>query len=93
MAKILTPVRGYNGVSATVRFIRGAGQCDDPYLLDWFRSHGYTVVEERPVETEAEATPENVEIPIEIEAEATPENVEIPIETEVKKPKKKTGGE
>lgn len=50
MAKIYTPVKGYNGISASVTFKEGVGETSDAHLLEWFRAHGYTVVEDIPEE-------------------------------------------
>lgn len=44
--KIYAPNKSYNGVSASVRFVDGIGETSDPYLLSWFREHGYEVKEE-----------------------------------------------
>jgi hypothetical protein len=43
MAKVLTPNKDYDGISAGVTFVKGVGECADPYLLGWFKSKGYTV--------------------------------------------------
>lgn len=43
--KIYSPNKDYTGVSASVSFCSGVGETDDPYLLGWFRSHGYKVEE------------------------------------------------
>ena len=43
MAKVFSPNKDYTGVSATVEFTRGVGECADPYLLSWFEEHGYRV--------------------------------------------------
>ncbi|SDJ76580.1 hypothetical protein [Paenibacillus naphthalenovorans] len=45
MAKIQAPNKQYTGVSAGVSFVNGVGECSDPYLLQWFREHGYEVEE------------------------------------------------
>jgi hypothetical protein len=45
MAKIYAPNKAYTGVSASVSFVGGVGESDNPALLEWFREHGYTVVE------------------------------------------------
>lgn len=75
MAKIFTPVKGYNGISATVKFTNGVGQCDDPFLLQWFRAKGYRV--EEPVEVI-----EVIETPVEVSlVEETPEVETIEFET------------
>jgi len=41
--KIYAPVKDANGVYASVRFVNGVGETDNPHLIDWFKSHGYTV--------------------------------------------------
>lgn len=51
--KIYAPVKDANGVYASVRFVNGVGETNDPYLIGWFRSHGYLVPieeEEQPIE-------------------------------------------
>ena len=43
-------------------FCGGVGETDDPYLLDWFRKHGYTVEEAEGVKvSEHEDEPEHAE--------------------------------
>lgn len=46
MAKIICPNQQYNGVSASVPFTDGVGHTDNPHLLAWFKSRGYTVEDE-----------------------------------------------
>lgn len=41
--KIYAPVKDANGVWATVRFVNGVGETDNPHLIEWFRNHGYKV--------------------------------------------------
>ena len=41
--KIYAPVKDFNGVHASVRFVNGVGETDKPHLIEWFRSHGYTI--------------------------------------------------
>jgi len=48
MAKIIAPNSNYCGTSAGVVFNKGVGSTDNPYLIDWFKNHGYTVKEETP---------------------------------------------
>lgn len=43
--KIRAPNKQYSGFSAGVAFAGGVGETDDPRLLAWFRSHGYTIEE------------------------------------------------
>ena len=47
MAKIIAPNKEYTGISAGVSFFGGEGHTDDPYLTEWFRSHGYEVGEDQ----------------------------------------------
>ena len=49
--KIYAPVKDANGVYASVRFVNGVGETDNPHLIEWFRSHGYSVpIEPTPTE-------------------------------------------
>lgn len=49
--KIYAPVKDANGTWATVRFVNGVGETDDPHLIKWFKTHGYKVaIEDKPVE-------------------------------------------
>ena len=50
MAKIYAPIKDYTGETVTVLFSKGVGETSDPYLMNWFKSHGYTVVEDETVE-------------------------------------------
>ncbi|WP_052447236.1 hypothetical protein [Clostridium polynesiense] len=43
MVKIFAPNKEYTGVSASVDFLNGVGETDNPALLNWFREHGYEV--------------------------------------------------
>lgn len=43
--KIYAPVTNASGVWATVRFVNGVGETDDPRLLKWFAEHGYKLDE------------------------------------------------
>lgn len=52
--KIYSKNKNYTGVSASVSFCNGRGETDDPYLIEWFRSHGYRVEEEAVQEADAE---------------------------------------
>lgn len=46
MAKIIAPNKKYTGISASVNFVNGVGETNDPRLIAWFKSKGYEVVEE-----------------------------------------------
>lgn len=65
MAQIIAPNKDYTGVSASVPFVKGVGETSDSYLIEWFKTHGYTVIEDEA----AEVPPEAPETP-ETEAEA-----------------------
>lgn len=54
MAKVFTPNKEYNGISAGVTFVDGVGETADPHLLEWFKNHGYEI-KESP-ETEKKST-------------------------------------
>lgn len=41
--KIYAPVSDANGVWASVRFVDGVGETNNPALVEWFRQHGYRV--------------------------------------------------
>ena len=41
--KIYAPVKDTNGVHASVLFVNGVGETNDPHLIKWFETHGYTV--------------------------------------------------
>lgn len=46
MAKIIAPNKSYNGTSASVPFVNGVGQTDDPHLIQWFKENGYEIEDE-----------------------------------------------
>lgn len=52
MARVIAPNKGYTGVSAGVPFTGGEGHTDNPYLIGWFKAHGYEVIDdtEKPAE-------------------------------------------
>lgn len=50
MAIIKSPNEQYTGVSASVFFTNGQGQTNNPKLIDWFKSKGYTVIEDDPLD-------------------------------------------
>lgn len=39
--KIYAPVKNTNGIYASVHFVNGVGETNDPHLIEWFRSRGY----------------------------------------------------
>lgn len=46
MAKIIAPNKSYTGVSASVAFCNGEGNTTNPILINWFKTHGYEVIED-----------------------------------------------
>lgn len=48
MVRIIAPNKGYSGISAGVPFTGGVADTDNPYLIDWFKSHGYIVEDDKP---------------------------------------------
>lgn len=65
MAQIIAPNKDYNGESASVTFVKGVGETFDAYLIEWFKEHGYAVIEDEAAEVPPEApeTPETEEDP------------------------------
>ena len=41
--KIYAPVKDATGTWASVRFVNGVGETNNPALVEWFRRHGYRV--------------------------------------------------
>lgn len=46
--KIYAPVKGVNGIYASVRFVNGVGETDNPKLIEWFKSRGYRLEDVKP---------------------------------------------
>lgn len=44
--KIYAPVKNVTGTWASVRFVNGVGETDNPNLIKWFEKNGYRVEEE-----------------------------------------------
>lgn len=58
MAKIIAPNKKYSGIAAGVSFYNGVGETTDPYLIQWFKEHGYKVEEQKEAtETENKRQP------------------------------------
>lgn len=57
MAQIIAPNKDYNGESASVTFIKGVGETSDAYLIEWFKEHGYTVIDDEATEVPPEVQP------------------------------------
>lgn len=45
---IKTPVEGYSGISASLRFINGKAETDSDKLAEWFMKHKYQVIYNEP---------------------------------------------
>ena len=83
MAKIYAPNKQYNGISASVAFANGVGETDNPTLLEWFKSHGYTVEEEETKEPTKEPTKFDGMDAEQLKAYATEHNINIGNSTSV----------
>lgn len=75
MAQIIAPNKDYNGESASVTFVKGVGETSDAYLIEWFKEHGYTVIEDEaaevpPVAPETAGTEEAPAADVETEEQA-----------------------
>lgn len=57
MAQIIAPNKDYTGESASVTFVKGVGETSDAYLIEWFKEHGYTVIEDEAAEVQPEVPP------------------------------------
>lgn len=60
--KIYAPVKDANGVWASVRFVNGVGETDNPKLIEWFKTHGYKVEVEDSPRVEQAATVQPIEV-------------------------------
>ncbi|MEE0614393.1 MAG: hypothetical protein UCM69_03770 [Dialister invisus] len=75
MARIIAPNKDYNGESASVTFVKGVGETSDAYLVEWFKEHGYTVIDDEAAEVQP-VTPEETpaaDVETEEQAEETQE--------------------
>lgn len=52
MAQIIAPNKDYTGESASVTFVKGVGETSDAYLIEWFKEHGYAVIEDAAEQVE-----------------------------------------
>lgn len=57
MAQIIAPNKDYTGESASVTFVKGVGETSDAYLIEWFKEHGYAVIEDKAAEVRPEVPP------------------------------------
>lgn len=73
MAKIIAPNKKYTGISASVNFVNGVGETDDPRLIAWFKSKGYEVVEEEAKKNKKNQKQEQEQIVEEVVVESEEE--------------------
>lgn len=57
MAQIIAPNKDYTGESASVTFVKGVGETSDAYLIEWFKEHGYAVIDDEAAEVQPEVQP------------------------------------
>lgn len=70
MAQIIAPNKDYTGESASVTFVKGVGETSDAYLIEWFKEHGYAVIEDEAAEVPPEAPEEDPATDVEDEEQA-----------------------
>jgi hypothetical protein len=73
--KIYAPVKDFNGLRNSVRFVNGVGETNEPKVAEWFKAHGYSVEDNHTVETKTEQV-EVVETVEEIEPVEIPDNLD-----------------
>ena len=74
MAQIIAPNKDYSGESASVTFVKGVGETSDAYLIEWFKEHGYTVIDDEAAEVQP-VTPEE-DPAADVETEEQPEEIQ-----------------
>ena len=57
MPIIKSPVPDYTGQTGSVVFVNGEGFTEDAHHIEWFKEHGYEVVEDKPVKEPKNTTP------------------------------------
>lgn len=82
MAQIIAPNKDYTGESASVTFVKGVGETSDAYLIEWFKEHGYTVIEDEAAEVPLVAPEEDPAADVDEPVE------EVPVEEAPEKPKR-----
>lgn len=63
MPIIKSPVPDYTGQTGNVTFVNGEGFTEDANHIEWFKEHGYEVVEDKPVKGPKNTTPNAVKEP------------------------------
>ena len=95
MAKIKAPNADYNGVSASLTFVKGEAETEDKWLIEWFKNNGYEVdnseaekkAEEERLLAEKKAAEEAEKVKLEAEAKAKAEEEALAIAESKKKSK------
>ena len=88
MSQIIAANKDYHGESASVAFFKGVGETSDAYLIEWFKEHGYTVMEDEAAEVPS-VEPETVEPEAETpETEAEAVDADEQVEEAPEKPKR-----
>lgn len=67
MAKVTSPNKSYNGVSAGVRFVEGVGEFDPKKQIaarEYFERHGYSIGSDAPDKPAAVKAAESVDKPL-----------------------------
>ena len=59
MPIIKSPVPDYTGQTGSVVFVNGEGFTEDANHIEWFKEHGYEVVEDKPVKEPKNTTPKD----------------------------------
>lgn len=54
--KVTAPNKGYDGITASVKFNKGVGETSAPYLVEWFKKNGYTVEELKEVKEDKKSS-------------------------------------
>jgi hypothetical protein len=54
--KIYAPNKNATGTWCGTRFINGVGESNDPYIIKWFKDHGYKVEDGKPIEINLQPT-------------------------------------
>ncbi|MBU8773190.1 hypothetical protein [Cytobacillus oceanisediminis] len=60
--KIKSPNPTYNGVSASLQFVKGEAETDDKWLVEWFKNKGYEIDDSAEREAEQKAKEESERI-------------------------------
>ena len=99
MPIIKSPVPDYTGQTGSVVFVNGEGFTEDANHIEWFKEHGYEVVEDKPAKesknttTKADKEPKNENPPDKDPADKEPKNENPPDKDPADKEPKDEGPE